>query len=233
MSRGPPRDVPEPVATLRFLEKPGSDEELAAGLLATTSTTTAYCFEDTVSWEPLDMDGTLPSKEEGPEDCQKKCFKTNGCYHFSYWRKFKLCHLQDAFALRRDYQSNFISGPFRCWSYLQDAGLVKVGVEQFLPKQFNCMQVGVSWEPVMQWRSGQVLAGGQADQILGCQALCAKTPMCTHFTMDVGMHQCKLAGADAAPLPGVFHTISGPTACDEKTSQRTFMRKFEHEEEEE
>jgi hypothetical protein len=170
------------------------------------------------------MEGTVPTEEEDAEACQKKCDQTPGCFHFSFWKKLKVCHIQDAFALRRDYQSDFVSGPFQCWSYLRHAGLVRVGVEQFLPKQFNCMQVGVSWEPVMQWRSGKVLAGTQADQIQGCQSLCARTKGCKHFTMEVSMRTCKLAGGDAVPLPGVFNTISGPPVCT--ANPHTFMRKF-------
>lgn len=166
----------------------------------------------------------MPRKEEDAEACQRKCDETPGCYHFSYWKKFKLCHLQDAFALRRDYQSDYVSGPFECWSYLKAAGLVKVGEEQFLPKQFKCMQVGVGWEPVMQWRSGRVLAGTQADQIMECQSLCARTPTCGHFTMEVSTRTCKLAGKDASPLPGIFNSISGPPVCTE--NPKTFMRKF-------
>lgn len=194
-----------------------------------TTTTTPYCFEDSVSWEPLDMEGSIPTNEEDPFACQHKCLDTDGCYHFSYWRKFGTCHLQDAFALRRDYQADFTSGPFQCWSYLRDAGLVKVGVEQFLPEQFGCMQVGQSWEPVMQWRSGRVLAGGQADQIMGCQMLCANTPNCAHFTMDVSTRTCKLASDDASPISGVMHSISGPPSCM-KDNKQHFMRKFVAEE---
>jgi len=107
---------------------------------------------------------------------------------------------------------------------LKDAGLVQVGVGQYLPKQFECMQVGVSWEPVMQWRSGRVLAGSQPQQIMGCQSLCARTEGCEHFTMDVGIRTCKLAGSEAVPLPGVFNSISGPPVCVD--AARTFMRKF-------
>lgn len=179
-----------------------------------------------MSWEPLDMEGTFPTMEETAKDCQERCNKQSGCYHFSFWSKGKenYCHLQDAFALRRDYQANFVSGPFQCWSYLHDSGLVEVGVEQFLPKQFNCMQVGVSWEPVMQWRSGRVLPGSQKDQIVGCQSLCSRTTGCGHFTMEVSTRTCKLSGEDATPLPGVFNSISGPPACTDDT--RTFMRKF-------
>lgn len=167
----------------------------------------------------------MATNEEDSFACQQKCLDTDGCYHFSYWQKFKTCHLQDAFALRRDYQAEFTSGPFQCWSYLQDSGLVKVGVEQFLPEQFGCMQVGQSWEPAMQWRSGRVLAGGQADQIMGCQALCAKTPKCAHFAMDVSTRTCKLASDSASPISGVMHSIAGPPSC-KKDDKKYFMRKF-------
>lgn len=172
------------------------------------------------------MEGSLPTEEEDAFACQQKCYDTDGCYHFSYWQKFKTCHLQDAFALRRDYQADYTSGPFQCWAYLQDAGLVEVGVEQFLPKQFSCMQVGMSWEPVMQWRSGRVLAGGQADQILGCQSLCDRTPGCAHFTMDMSTRTCKLADNTASAVSGVLNSIAGPPACDETNSRQYFMKKF-------
>jgi len=191
-----------------------------------TTTTTPYCFEDSVSWEPLDMEGTTASNEENAFACQQKCYDTDGCYHFSYWQKWGTCHLQDAFALRRDYQADYTSGPFQCWSYLQDSGLVKVGVQQFLPKQFSCMQVGQSWDPVMQWRSGHVLAGGQADQIMECQALCASTPKCAHFTMDVETRTCKLASDTASLVSGILHSISGPPSCDTTKQEQYFMRKF-------
>lgn len=192
----------------------------------TQTTTTSYCFEDTVAWEPLDMRGTAFTTQLDAEACRLQCLKTPGCFHFSYWTNRGDCHLQDAFALRQEGRADFISGPFQCWGELGEVSeFAKMAQNQYLPKELDCMEVGVTWEPTLEWRHKSIFRGSQLDIIRECQDLCARNQECRHFTMDVMTDDCKLSPDGAVPLPGVFNTISGPPKC-EGGEVYAFMRKF-------
>lgn len=194
---------------------------------STTLTTTAFCMEDGIAWEPLDMQGTFPMKVKSPEACHRKCLKKSGCYHFTYWRNEGTCHLQDALALRRVDRVNFVSGPFQCWGYIKHTGLVKVDDGVYLPRQLKCMEVGVSWDPPLEIHPIDAWQGTEMDKISACQKLCMASFDCAHFTVEVTSATCKLSGKDAIAVKGIFNTISGPVVDSCPGRSRGFMRKFE------
>merc|ERR1719277_2485843 len=70
---------------------------VTTGTVVTTPGT--YCFDEGVSFQPLDMQGTFLTNEPSPWACQKRCQTTYGCAHFSYWNLGGHCHLQDASAV--------------------------------------------------------------------------------------------------------------------------------------
>lgn len=174
------------------------------------------------------MAGTMASKETDEFACQRKCLRTPGCSHFSFWVPSTLCHLQDRYALRREGRDGFVSGPFQCWSYLMPGKYTMVHNDTFLPTRFRCMQIGVTWSPDMS--TSTYIAGDRDKVVFACQQKCKDTDGCAHFTvMFPGL--CRLASNTAVPLPAE-RTISGPPTeeCDDLSSEaplgHTFMRKF-------
>lgn len=200
------------------------DSDLISGGHAVT-TSKKGCHEEDISWEPLDMQGSSPTEEVDAMACQRRCLGTPGCFHFTFWKVYGHCHLEDAFALRREDRSGFVSGPFQCWDEIRHSGLAQVkdgNGKSFLPAQFHCMEVGVSWAPAMQLPKR--FEGSEIDMIMQCQHFCAMTKSCARFTMEVGSRTCHLATAKASALPGVFNSISGPPVCSSRQAD-VFMKK--------
>jgi len=185
----------------------------------TTVTTTPYCFEGDVAYEPLDMpDAGLPSQADDAWACQDRCQSTTGCMHFTFHKATGLCHLQDAFAQRRTMQYThvgFVSGPFRCPSYLESGKYTKVQENSYLPKKFHCMQPGVSWAPDMAFL--KYFDGTREHVLENCKTLCDDTNGCMHFTVTFP-NSCRLAGFGAIATEGIALAMSGPSSmlgCDE------------------
>eukprot|EP00445_Apocalathium_hangoei_P008439 CAMPEP_0203867604 /NCGR_PEP_ID=MMETSP0359-20131031/16619_1 /ASSEMBLY_ACC=CAM_ASM_000338 /TAXON_ID=268821 /ORGANISM="Scrippsiella Hangoei, Strain SHTV-5" /LENGTH=454 /DNA_ID=CAMNT_0050785881 /DNA_START=1 /DNA_END=1365 /DNA_ORIENTATION=- len=193
----------------------------------TTSTTTAYCLDSDRSWEQIDMLGSMPQAEDDAWACQARCASTQGCFHFSYHKFTKLCHLQDAFAVSRTTgQEGYISGPFRCPSYLDSGKFTKVDENSYLPKRFECMRPGAVWSPDM--TLPRILDGDREQVLESCKGLCDGTDGCKHFTV-VFPATCHLIGADAKFAAGVANVMSGSASavgCDEtREEQPSFIMK--------
>lgn len=76
-------------------------------------TLTMRCSTRERAWEPLDMAGTTLSKEQDVAACQRRCAKTEGCAHYSFWEPAGDCHLQDENAFSTIVMS-FVAGPASC-----------------------------------------------------------------------------------------------------------------------
>mmetsp|Transcript_89701 Transcript_89701/g.187352 ORF Transcript_89701/g.187352 Transcript_89701/m.187352 type:complete len:433 (-) Transcript_89701:361-1659(-) len=74
---------------------------------------TMSCSEQDTAREPLDMPGTMMSKEVDVADCQRRCFEEEGCVYYSYWEPAGDCHLADAASFKTSVVS-FLSGPPTC-----------------------------------------------------------------------------------------------------------------------
>lgn len=170
---------------------------------------------------PLDMIGTQPSLEVDEMACQRRCLRTEGCFHFTYWKIGGLCHLQDISASRQEMSIGCVSGPFQCWNPFEDPAVTNQLTDVFIPKQFHCMEVGVIFTPAVATPSRMM--GAQADMIVACQSLCRLSVGCAHFSLEVSSRKCHLSARDATPLPGVLKTISGPPLCGEIAD--IFMKK--------
>jgi hypothetical protein len=181
----------------------------------TTSTTTEYCFEDDIFWDPLDMSDQMPKAETDAFACQRRCLRTDGCSHFAFHKMTSMCHLQDAFAVKRSSQTGYLSGPFQCGSYVKPDMFTKVANNSWLPKEFHCMQTGVAYSPDI--AAPKHIQGNRAHVVKSCQELCAETEGCSFFTVHfsgVQMGMCRLAGPDATPLPFMASVMSGPAVSD-------------------
>lgn len=184
----------------------------------------ATCLEEDIAYEPTDMQGSSPTEEVDALACQRRCLETQGCYHFTFWKVYGHCHLQDAFAVRREGRDNFVSGPFKCWDEIKGSGLTRIkngnGLS-FLPKKFEGMEVGSSWLPAMQLP--RRFQGTETDMIMQCQAYCKLTQTCAHFTLEVNSRTCHLATSSATYVSGVLNSISGPPT--RKAQPEMFMQK--------
>lgn len=190
-----------------------------------TTTTTPYCFEDNLAWEPLDMSGTAPHQEKDVSACQAKCRLTEGCVHFSYWKLDGMCHLQDAFAVRRSARPGFLSGPFQCWSYVDSDDFTRTNVKTYLANEFRCIEDEVTYHPNLGLT--RLMEGGRTEVVRACMQHCADTEGCEHFTVHFPS-TCSLSGPEAKPVSSIFGTLSGlaPARCDEAQGKAlAFIRK--------
>jgi len=61
------------------------------------------------------MFGSMPKQVANVAECQAQCALVHGCAHYSYWAPQRLCHLQDARAIRSSLASpDFVAGPPSC-----------------------------------------------------------------------------------------------------------------------
>uniref|UniRef100_A0A7S1M076 Apple domain-containing protein n=1 Tax=Alexandrium catenella TaxID=2925 RepID=A0A7S1M076_ALECA len=79
------------------------------------------CAEEEVSWQPLDMLGTLATYAETAADCQELCEKTEGCEHFTFFYSFKHCHREDHMAYSMSHSLGVTSGPKACSEHGMEA----------------------------------------------------------------------------------------------------------------
>merc|ERR1719203_2318554 len=138
--------------------------------------------------------------------CQRRCQRTEGCFHFSYWKAGGYCHLQDILALRKSDRVGFLSGPFQCWSYINNPMLIRQSKDVFIPKQFDCMEIGVTYAPAI--TTPAHLEGSVSEMVSAGQRLCQLTKGCSHFSLEVSSRQYWLSGPDATPLHGVLNALS-------------------------
>lgn len=170
------------------------------------------CFEDDTSWEPLDMPGTYPVLVPGVEACQGKCAATHGCVHFSYWQELGHCHLQDAYAIRQQGRTGFVSGPFKCWEDLLGDEWVRKDPFTFVHKELACADLGTLYSPLM----GVVRFFPKMDEIEAirkCRDYCATHEGCVHFTIQFPARGCRMAGSGAKKLKPFLNAVSGNWTC--------------------
>eukprot|EP00931_Biecheleriopsis_adriatica_P074121 TRINITY_DN48257_c0_g1_i1.p1 TRINITY_DN48257_c0_g1~~TRINITY_DN48257_c0_g1_i1.p1 ORF type:complete len:1473 (+),score=240.55 TRINITY_DN48257_c0_g1_i1:50-4468(+) len=82
------------------------------------------CFQTTVLYNPMDMNGQNRSVAASARSCQKRCASVSGCAHFSFWGD-EGCHLHDGNATASDDSPVIpVTGPPTCpqgfdWSAFQ------------------------------------------------------------------------------------------------------------------
>mmetsp|Transcript_11614 Transcript_11614/g.36901 ORF Transcript_11614/g.36901 Transcript_11614/m.36901 type:complete len:308 (+) Transcript_11614:2-925(+) len=90
---------------------------------STTTTTTTEepielamsCAHQEAAFNPIDMLGQVPVQVGNVAECQDRCASVDGCAHYTYWVPQRVCHLQDATAVRSSLKTpGFISGPPAC-----------------------------------------------------------------------------------------------------------------------
>lgn len=170
------------------------------------------CFEEATSWEPLDMPGTFPVPVDGVKACQRRCAETHGCVHFSYWKEWGHCHVQDAYAIRQRGRTGFVSGPFKCWEDLHGDGWVRKDSFTFVHKELACVDLGTLYSPLM----GVVRFFPGLDQIEAirkCRDYCATHEGCVHWTLQFPARGCRMAGTSARKLQPFLNAVSGNWTC--------------------
>ncbi|CAK9026228.1 unnamed protein product [Durusdinium trenchii] len=180
------------------------------------------CVEHSVSFAPIDMPGTVPSTSS-VEECQKRCAKTLGCFHFSFLDSIKSCHLHSFSALPQANSLGWLSGPPQCWQAKQDKDLlIDKGHSTYVELSFACMDWGSSFSPALP-DSYRILAEKdfptEMNATLGCQKLCLDRKDCVHFTVEFPIRSCILVGKDALATAGIVGAISGPPKCGDKAMQ--------------
>jgi hypothetical protein len=161
------------------------------------------------------MLGENITKEADAFACQKRCLLVRGCAHFSYFKSDMDCHLQDAYAIKRDNDPAFLSGPFHCWGAIPaQEKYVNLGNKTYVPKELDCMQRGVLYSPIMGVPTFFAPEQGEEDLARGlntikkCKALCDSTGDCAHFSVQFPVGLCRMASAMARALPGLENTVS-------------------------
>lgn len=195
---------------------------IAAAVVVTCESTS--CIEEGVSWEPR-INGTAATSEADSMACQRRCLRTEGCYHFSFHKAQGECSLHGISAERHEEGSADVeSGPFECVTVGKDG--LEGSRPGYVPQSFQCVQVGVRWEPSVQ--IGSELKGSQVDLLLQCQGLCALQPGCERFTMDLESRSCFIVASEAAPVPASDSALSGSVLCgNAKDSTDAFLKKFQ------
>lgn len=160
-------------------------------------------------------DTESPTREADATACQRRCARTRGCAHFSFWKLGGHCHLQDAFAIEQKARIGFISGPFQCWDNIDQKLYVKLGPKTFVPKALRCVETGSLYSPIMgvpKYLPKHSMTGLKAVEV--CQQHCSSVKGCLHFTLQFPQRLCRLAGANAHRLPSAINSVSGPRFCN-------------------
>jgi len=202
-----------------------------SGRPETTLATTlndSYCLEDEVTYEPMDMDGQLPTLEANVKECRKRCRKIRNCTHFSFYYLTipGSCHVQSIFGIRQTARVGFISGPPRCFLRRDHGrhGLVRlkqpdVGYRTFVPKNFSCLKMGRAYVPAIYseflTKDRGYVNGRKA--VAGCRRKCLSYPGCEYYTVEFPTRLCSLSPASATELSPIFKHIAGPKFCTDAT----------------
>lgn len=173
------------------------------------------CFEDKVTWEPLDMaSARSPVKASSTSECQKQCESTTGCRHFSFWTPGSLCHMQDSFAARQEGRIGYVSGPFKCWSALNHSQYVRISPGAYVTKDLRCIELGAVYSPILGMPKFLSRYKDPVAAVKECEALCQGGEGCAHWSLQGPQNLCRLATASAQKL-SELHTVSGPRVCPE------------------
>lgn len=181
------------------------------------------CAARSVSFGPLDMPGSMATPTANLEECQLKCRKTKGCFHFSMLEVGNSCHLQGFSALAQENTLGFISGPPECWQAKKDKGLlIDKGHDTYVSLSFACMAWGSSFSPALPGAYSTLEEKdfpSEMEATLECQKRCIDRKDCEHFTVSFPIRSCILVGKDAMVTDGIQGAISGPSKCDDKSMQ--------------
>ncbi|CAE8726659.1 unnamed protein product [Polarella glacialis] len=217
---------PHPVVTL---VRTTTTTTTSAVLSRTTGPSQApSCFEDAVSFVPLDLAGAPMSLKTEALACQRRCAKVAGCKHFSFLKTSPellvgYCHLQGLSGLAQLGSVGWVSGPYACWEDIEDTSLmIDKGHHTYVPPEFACMEWGVVYSPELVGQIETFLATdfpGEELATLQCQKKCAKVQECAHFTMSFPTRLCTLAANTSTGFSNVAGALSGPPRCKRKDMQ--------------
>jgi hypothetical protein len=175
------------------------------------------CFEESTTWEPVDMPGTHGVTVADARACQELCTKTADCRHFTFWELGRLCHLEDAFASQQNTRLGFTSGPFKCWDQVDHSLYMRSGNSTILPKEFACIERGILYSPILgvpkYFRQFPRTEEGTLEAITACRQRCVSTQSCGHWTLNRHEHMCRLARQGANRLSADYFTLSGQSTC--------------------
>jgi len=190
------------------------------------------CFEDAVSFMPLDMDGTVGSVEVSAGACQRRCAAQHACRHFSFMKSpgsaSGFCHLHDFTATVQLGSVGYVSGPYECWSDIKDTStLIDKGHGIYVTSDFACMEWGWGYSPTVVGGMRLIAPndGSSEQAVLSCQQMCAENPSCKHFSISFPSRACSLSGLGAMRM-SMMGAISGPPKCQKKDMQ-AYYRLFE------
>mmetsp|Transcript_69977 Transcript_69977/g.135047 ORF Transcript_69977/g.135047 Transcript_69977/m.135047 type:complete len:639 (-) Transcript_69977:39-1955(-) len=195
-------------------KKDGDKDKVATEPATVHHTPVEDCYEESSAWEPLDMPNTNPAHEPNASACQKRCERTPGCTHFSFWTVGKNCHLQDAYAIHQSARMGFVSGPFKCWKDLDPSKWIDKGHRTFVPKDLECVELGTLYSPIMggiKTFPKSMATGRQAINM--CRNYCASVKGCAHFTIQFPARVCRVAAKSAHKLHPFMNAVSGNTTC--------------------
>eukprot|EP00445_Apocalathium_hangoei_P079935 CAMPEP_0204179470 /NCGR_PEP_ID=MMETSP0361-20130328/50179_1 /ASSEMBLY_ACC=CAM_ASM_000343 /TAXON_ID=268821 /ORGANISM="Scrippsiella Hangoei, Strain SHTV-5" /LENGTH=654 /DNA_ID=CAMNT_0051138733 /DNA_START=10 /DNA_END=1970 /DNA_ORIENTATION=- len=147
------------------------------------------CFDAGVFYGPQpNMLGQEKSVEEDALSCQARCSITPSCTFFTFWPDGG-CHLQDSTALAQTTQHGVVAGAVACIA--------------------PCFASNVFYGPVANMPGTEKTSETNAA---ACQARCAATAGCTHFTFwpDGG---CHLTDNTAMQVSTQQAAEAGPPKC--------------------
>merc|ERR1712117_214295 len=98
-----------------------------------------YCYENAVTYQPLDMNEELATDEESAAACQERCAHTPECVHFVFLADGS-CHIQDAKSWRETAEADATAGPVVC-----DQGAPQDSPALFIVRKFSD---GIVWDHV-------------------------------------------------------------------------------------
>jgi len=170
------------------------------------------CWLEDRTYEPLDMEGTVPTSASSAFECQMKCVKKVGCLHFSFWEIGNDCHLQDWRSSVQPTRLGFVAGPRVCQGNLPAKHYVNLGNATIVPDEFSCWEVAKDYSP----KIGIVEVGATRsarEAAVKCQAACAQNPDCGRFMMQFPSRTCTLAAHNATSSPLVGNQVAGLPKC--------------------
>jgi len=180
------------------------------------------CWTKDRTYEPLSMFEGDDDKNEtrfvtlsSPKECQKLCQATEHCAHFSYWQPLGHCYLQDEWAISQPTRLAFLSGPRYCKddeAHLQKYHLVDIGKGTLVPKRFECIGTGVSYQPILPGIT-KTFKGDGWHTVGRCAAYCQSVKECHFYSMSFLDGTCELSGADAYKVNVIGRKAAAARSC--------------------